>query len=238
MGWKHNDFSVCSLPAHQDILPWRQKTFFYGSMSFRATSQQKPARHHFSEIYLESHGRQMPKWQRPKLLVTALLVSLQNLKYHVWFAATKGTCHPPTFCLLCMLYAKNMRSHHIAYRIDTRRYRVYMQEKWSVFLLSTQQRKFAFEQVTFGFWDKLSTGSAWANTFEAYLQGFLDLELFTETSVNREKNGLCDLQRSTVMSLTPANNLKPKTIQFTKWLINHQNICFLVIMFSGAPLNY
>lgn len=77
-------------------------------------------------------------------LVTSLLVSL-HLQYHVWFAATKGTCHPPTFCLLCIVYAKNMRSHHKAYRMDTMRHHVYMQQQSSGSLPSTRQMW--FEQI-------------------------------------------------------------------------------------------
>lgn len=150
VGWKHHHFSVCSLPAHQDIVPWRQReTRLF--LRQCGGSQQLPKRLRQNQLIILSFRSFQRATEDKSLhdkekatLVTSLLVSL-HLQYHVWFAATKGTCHPPTFCLLCIVYAKNMRSHHKAYRMDTMRHHVYMQQQSSGSLPSTRQMW--FEQI-------------------------------------------------------------------------------------------
>lgn len=126
---KHHPHSVCSLLAHQDIIPWRQQEIRLvflrqcGDQSSWCKTGSPSLLSHLSrepepDKSLHDKGKVTP--------VASLLVSL-HLQHHVWFAATKGTCHPPTFCLLCMVYAKEMRSHHKAYRMDTMRHQVYIQ---------------------------------------------------------------------------------------------------------------
>ena len=111
VGWKPSYFSVCSLLAHQDMIPRTQhKTRdLYGS-----SMVVKPARHHFFEFNPESHRGPNPPWQRKSnsrniasgestpLIPRLVLCHWRDLPPTHLMPALHGVC-------------KKMRSHHKAW---------------------------------------------------------------------------------------------------------------------------
>lgn len=152
VGWKHHHLSVCSLPAHQDIIPWRQQNYIFLRQSGvqGKMTEAKPAGHHFFQIYPESTKDISVHEKENVTLVTSLLVSL-HLLYNVWFAATKGLAtHPPSACFAWCLVCKKIRSHYHRVYVQNG-HQVYMQDLVLYHLHSLLRLNLNRSKMKFGF---------------------------------------------------------------------------------------
>lgn len=102
--WKHHHLS--SSPAHQDIIPGDNKTRFLKRQCGVQSVCQNDRQNWLVIIsfrFIQTAQRINPSQQRN--------CNSSNIKHGTGgvdlpevFCCHKGTCHPPTFCLLCIMY--------------------------------------------------------------------------------------------------------------------------------------
>lgn len=154
VGWKHHHLSVCSLPAHQDIIPWRQQNYiFLWQSGVQGTCQNDRGKTGWSSFLsdLSESTKDISVHEKENVtLVTSLLVSL-HLLYNVWFAATKGLAtHPPSACFAWCLVCKTIRSHYHRVYVQNG-HQVYMQDLVLYHLHSLLRLNLNRSKMKFGF---------------------------------------------------------------------------------------